>query len=156
MSLAVTIVNSSQGMSPAKEIFLMRPRGTELRTVTPCSIPGKLRSSTYSAWPVTFFRPSLRGIGLPTRVISSVGLNRGDDNKVGSSGRIGVFQLAGDIQDLDANERFVFVIIDHRVIQLRLAVRWMGVRLERNIKRVDIVLIIKAEWSNRQFDPHRG
>ena len=43
----------------------MRPRATWLRTVVPCSISGKEMSSTYSACPVTFFRPSLRGADLP-------------------------------------------------------------------------------------------
>src|SRR3974390_3147216 len=36
----------------------MRPRGTPLRTVTPWMRPGKARSSTYWARPVTFSRPS--------------------------------------------------------------------------------------------------
>lgn len=74
----------------------------------------------------------------------------------GNSGRIGVFQLTGDVQDLDANQRVILVVKDDRVIQLRLAVRRMGVLLEGNIKRIDIVLIIKAERSIRQLDPRRG
>src|ERR1051326_1554689 len=69
MSLAVTIVNSSQARLPSNEIDLMRPRAIELRTVTPCSMPSNFKSSTYKAAPVTFFRPSLRGMGLPTDVI---------------------------------------------------------------------------------------
>src|SRR5687768_7970492 len=70
MSLAVTMVNSSQGMSPSKAMFLMRPRGAVLRTVVPNSIPGNVRSSTYCAWPVTFRRPSLRGVDLPTMLVA--------------------------------------------------------------------------------------
>src|SRR2546430_280183 len=39
---------------------LMMPRAVGLRTVTPCSRPAGATSSTYSACPVTFARPSLR------------------------------------------------------------------------------------------------
>ena len=44
---------------------LIRPRGAALRTVAPKSIPGKVRSSTYCARPVTLDRPSRRGIDSP-------------------------------------------------------------------------------------------
>src|SRR5450830_653489 len=47
-------------MAGSKRIPLIRPRAIGLRTVTPCSIPSLLTSSTYRAWPVTFARPSLR------------------------------------------------------------------------------------------------
>src|SRR5437762_10276101 len=76
MSLAVTITNSSQGILSAKEMFLIRPRGIGLRTVEPYNIPGKLRSSIYKASPVTFLRPSLREIDLPTRDFSFLVLIR--------------------------------------------------------------------------------
>ena len=39
-------VNSSQGMPGPKRMSRMRPRGDGLRTVTPCSMPGSVRSST--------------------------------------------------------------------------------------------------------------
>src|SRR2546423_15028807 len=45
----------------------MLPRAMELRTVTPCSISGKERSSTYRACPVTLLRPSVRGREDPIR-----------------------------------------------------------------------------------------
>src|ERR1700687_726984 len=74
MSFAVAIVNSFQGMSPSNEILLIRPRGNGLRTVAPCNMSGKLRSSTYSAAPVTFLRPSFRGMDLPISCDSSLAL----------------------------------------------------------------------------------
>ena len=72
------------------------------------------------------------------------------------SGRVGVFQLTGNIQDLDANERVILVVIYDRVIQLRLAMRRIGVFLQSDIKRVDIILVIKVQRSIWQLDPLRG
>src|SRR5229473_1364919 len=66
ISFAVTMVNSCQGRSPVNSMFRILPRGTGLRSVTPCSMPGNERSSTYLDSPVTFCRPSFRGTGLPT------------------------------------------------------------------------------------------
>src|ERR1044072_6191039 len=65
MSLAVTMTSSSHGMSPPNTMFVILPRAEGLRTVAPWSISRNDRSSTYSAWPVTFLRPSLRGNDLP-------------------------------------------------------------------------------------------
>ena len=83
-------------------------------------------------------------------------LTNPDKNKVSRSGRVGVFQLTRDVQDLNADERVILIVINDRVIHLRLAVRRMRVLLERNVKCVDIVLIIEVERSNRQLDPRRG
>src|SRR5260370_5251255 len=66
ISCAVTTVNSCQGRPPVNWMFRIRPRATGLRTVTPYSIPGNVRSSTYLASPVTLSRASLRRTGLPT------------------------------------------------------------------------------------------
>src|ERR1041385_1656077 len=82
LSVPPAVAGGWPGPSPARamacgcsnEIDLMRPRGTELRTVTPCSTPSNFKSSTYKAAPVTFLRPSLREMGLPTRVIGSDGM----------------------------------------------------------------------------------
>ena len=41
MSAAVTTVNSSQGTAGSNVMLSIRPRATGLRTVTPCSIPGR-------------------------------------------------------------------------------------------------------------------
>src|SRR4029079_11500393 len=65
MSSAVTTVNSSQGTPGWKSTPRIVPRGEELRTVVPNSMPGIVRSSTYLACPVTFRRPSLRGRDRP-------------------------------------------------------------------------------------------
>src|SRR6187399_3287481 len=65
MSAAVTTTKSSQGTAGSKVMPVMRPRATGLRTVTPWSIPAGATSSTYSAWPVTFARPSLRSTDRP-------------------------------------------------------------------------------------------
>ena len=83
-------------------------------------------------------------------------LSRGDENKVGNSGRVGVFQLAGNVEDLDANKPVILVVINHRVIQLRLTMCRLGVFLERNIERIDIVLVIKLQRSIRQLDARCG
>src|SRR5262249_415581 len=66
MSLAVTIMNSPHGMPLPKSMPRIRPRAIGERTVALSSIPGKLRSSTYCARPVTLSNPSLRRIGWPT------------------------------------------------------------------------------------------
>src|SRR5713101_3964286 len=70
MSFAATMVNSSQSRPPPNVILRILPRGHVLRTVTPCSIPGNRRSSTYRARPVTFSRPSLRGTDRPMQAPS--------------------------------------------------------------------------------------
>src|ERR1700685_146745 len=66
ISFADTITNSSQAIPDPKVIFLIRPRGIELRTVAPKSMSVKTISSTYCDLPVTLSRPSLRGTDLPT------------------------------------------------------------------------------------------
>src|SRR6266404_5619749 len=66
MSLAVAMMYSFQSISGLKEMPLILPRATLLRTVAPYSIPGKRMSSTYRAAPVTLSRPSLRGTEAPT------------------------------------------------------------------------------------------
>src|SRR5947209_4493741 len=67
MSLAVTIVNSCQGMPGRNSMLLMRPLAAVERTVAPYSISGNERSSTLVSRPVTFSRPSLRGTEVPIR-----------------------------------------------------------------------------------------
>src|SRR5215469_1771877 len=65
MSLAETITNSSQLISGPNLIFLILPRGMELRTVAPKIIPGSVMSSMYSARPVTLSTPSFLGTAVP-------------------------------------------------------------------------------------------
>src|SRR5262245_46966379 len=71
-SAAVTIVKPSQEMADPKSMLLMRPRGAGLRTVAPKSIPGRTKSSTYFARPVTFARPSRRGTERPMNGITPI------------------------------------------------------------------------------------
>src|SRR5208282_4563713 len=66
ISFVETITNSSQAIDAPKVIFLILPRGIELRTVAPYNIPGNDMSSMYCARPVTLSRPSLRGADDPT------------------------------------------------------------------------------------------
>ena len=57
------------------------------------SVPGR----TPKAWPVTFFRPSLRGIGLPTRFISDLNLDgdsRGITRLLARAHRLGLASYA--------------------------------------------------------------
>src|SRR6185436_5225659 len=90
---------------------LIRPRGTELRTVTPCSIPSNFKSSTYSAAPVTFFRPSLRGIDLPTRVMEVASYLDRHMRYSGYFARMHSLRVAGDARGIArapaGNARFV-------------------------------------------------
>jgi hypothetical protein len=66
ISFAETTTNSSHATPAPKLIFLILPRGIELRTVAPYNIPGNDMSSMYCARPVTLSRPSLRGTDDPT------------------------------------------------------------------------------------------
>src|SRR6201998_3511783 len=74
ISFAQTIVNSSQGIPSPKLIARIRPRAIGLRTVTPYSISGNVRSSIYRALPVTFSGPSFRCTDFPTKRVSIFGL----------------------------------------------------------------------------------
>src|SRR6185503_5860433 len=75
MSRKSATVNPAR--SKSSRVRAISPRGTVERIVFPWSIPGKTRSSTYDARPVTFSRPSLRGTFRPTdpdpRLATTVG-----------------------------------------------------------------------------------
>src|SRR4051794_12905735 len=91
MSAAVTTTNSVQSIAGSKRIALMRPRGTWLRTVTPCSTPDGDTSSTYRAAPVTLARPSLRSTERPMLGTSTPRLSPGRGHVFGAiEGTVGV------------------------------------------------------------------
>src|SRR5580658_9735211 len=74
MSFAVTTTNSSQLIPGPKLMFLIFPRGMQLRTVAPYSMLGSEISSMYRARPVTLSRPSFRGADTP--IVAGPGMVR--------------------------------------------------------------------------------
>ena len=85
MSRWSQIVTPFQSKAGSSVTRVTRPRAMVERTVRPCSTPEILRSSRYSARPVTLSGASRRGTGRPTeagsvslrRVVTSRGVVRG-------------------------------------------------------------------------------
>lgn len=84
-------------------------------------------------------------------------LSRSDESKAGSSGRVGVFQLTGDIHNLDSDQFFAFIIKDDPIVEIALAASRIRFLFEPDIERVDVILIVQPQLARGKADsPARG
>ena len=71
---------------------------------------------------------------------------------VGTSRRVGVFQLAGDIHYFDSDQFFSLIIKDNQIVDIALAVSRVRFLFEANVERIHVILIIKPQFTRREAD----
>lgn len=83
-------------------------------------------------------------------------LSRDDENKVGTSGRVGVFQLTGNIHYFDSDQFFPFIIEDDQIVDIALTVTRLRFLFETDVWRIHVILIIKPQFTGGRLTRRRA